>query len=136
MGSFLGSFWGVRCCVAKVLSRNLIVFARNRCALSYLSSVSFVSSLSHQDSVFADFTHLTDFTGLTDLTCFTDCTDYAHFTNFTHLRCIALEQIMSKNPISNQLNCLQMVAWPGYLVFSGTSNSTVPSVKWSQGIRN
>ena len=29
--SFLGSFLGVRCCVAKVLSRNVIVFARNRC---------------------------------------------------------------------------------------------------------
>ena len=30
-GSFWGSFWGVRCYFAKVLSRNLIVFARNRC---------------------------------------------------------------------------------------------------------
>ena len=31
LGSFRGSFWGVRCCVAKVLSRNLILFTRNRC---------------------------------------------------------------------------------------------------------
>ena len=35
MGSFLVSFWGVRCCVARVLSRNLIVFARNRCESLY-----------------------------------------------------------------------------------------------------
>ena len=34
-GSFLGSFLGVMCCVAKVLSRNLIVFAWNTCVGGY-----------------------------------------------------------------------------------------------------
>ena len=41
LGHILGSFWGfifgvilgLRCCVAKILSRNLIVFARNRCVI-------------------------------------------------------------------------------------------------------
>ena len=29
----MGSFWGVWCCVAKVLYRNIMVYARNRCAV-------------------------------------------------------------------------------------------------------
>ena len=36
MGSFLFSFWRVRCCVANVMSRNLIVFARNRCVFVFV----------------------------------------------------------------------------------------------------